>query len=423
MASGTMPSVTAPRGLRALCLSPVRFALAALAFYILLLAPMAATRGFDPSVFILAGDHVVDRAQARHRIAMIPDSYGYDGQYFYRLAVAPWSTADKVEGVSFDVPAKRMLRILYPILARGLALGQDALVPATLVIVNLLGLAALAATGSWFARAQGLPWWFPCVVVSWPGFLVSLTHDTAEIITAAFLLAALACYLRDHLWAYATLAALAMLARETSAPIFLGILAIECGTAITCGDVVRRLGRLISCGLPFVPIAAWWFTLAHIWQHAPQSLDGYAAIGWPFLGVARILLTDLGSLLGRAGDGQPHAAFSAFRLLSVGGLLAFAAAVATRLPAIPREGAVAGLALGWVLTAALLSLLSADLVWMDPHSYFRVVTECWLLGWLVLALLPADRRRTRLSPLLLLVLLLDVTFAVWVLCYKVLPDI
>src|SRR6266436_1733061 len=45
---------------------------------------------------------------------------GYDGQFSYWLAVDPSPAA---AGTHFDVPAYRYQRILYPLLARALALG------------------------------------------------------------------------------------------------------------------------------------------------------------------------------------------------------------------------------------------------------------------------------------------------------------
>jgi hypothetical protein len=43
--------------------------------------------------------------------------HGYDGQFFYRLALEPFSTAERVDGIAFDAPAYRQQRIGYPLLA------------------------------------------------------------------------------------------------------------------------------------------------------------------------------------------------------------------------------------------------------------------------------------------------------------------
>jgi hypothetical protein len=51
-----------------------------------------------------------------------------------------------------DVPAYRYQRILYPVAARALALGNADLVPWTLIIVNVIALMA----GVWLPRSAAL---------------------------------------------------------------------------------------------------------------------------------------------------------------------------------------------------------------------------------------------------------------------------
>src|SRR5690349_17648003 len=60
---------------------------------------------------------------------------GYDGQFSYYIALDP-ATAPQL----MDVPAYRLQRILLPILARMVALGQPALVPWALLLINFVAL-------------------------------------------------------------------------------------------------------------------------------------------------------------------------------------------------------------------------------------------------------------------------------------------
>lgn len=43
------------------------------------------------------------------------------------------------------------------------------------------------------------------------------------------------------------------------------------------------------------------------------------------------------------------------------------------------------LAAGWLLTFALMSLLTAEGPWVDPIAYTRAFTECYVVGCLVVA--------------------------------------
>jgi len=64
-------------------------------------------------------------------------SEGYDGQFAYFIAVDPLGAAPLI-----DVPAYRYQRIVYPLLARLLALGRREWIPWMLPLVNLIALAA-----------------------------------------------------------------------------------------------------------------------------------------------------------------------------------------------------------------------------------------------------------------------------------------
>jgi hypothetical protein len=102
-------------------------------------------------------------------------SEGYDGQFVYQIALRP------TEAMAYlDVPAYRYQRIFYPLLARWLALGQPALIPWTLPLINLAAL----GIGTWLAgrlleRSATNPW-FALPVGLFAGQLLSLRVDLPE---------------------------------------------------------------------------------------------------------------------------------------------------------------------------------------------------------------------------------------------------
>lgn len=64
---------------------------------------------------------------------------GYDGQFVYFIAHDPISAPFYIARGG-DIPAYRFQRILLPILGGGLAFGNEALIPFTLLLVNILAL-------------------------------------------------------------------------------------------------------------------------------------------------------------------------------------------------------------------------------------------------------------------------------------------
>ena len=101
-----------------------------------------ASGGWDFSYFISAGDKNTNPQEHPYDIKILKDSDGYDGQYFYHLALKPWTTHDYEFGID-NALAYRKQRILYPVVSYLLALGQPEWVPTTMVLVNLLAVLLL----------------------------------------------------------------------------------------------------------------------------------------------------------------------------------------------------------------------------------------------------------------------------------------
>ena len=65
---------------------------------------------------------------------------GYDGQFFYYMALDPQGAAPYM-----DLPGYRYQRIAYPMLARLIVLGRSSLIPDALLAVNLFAVVAGSA--------------------------------------------------------------------------------------------------------------------------------------------------------------------------------------------------------------------------------------------------------------------------------------
>jgi hypothetical protein len=372
--------------------------------HIAFIAPSLARHHWDASYFIVAGDRYVTATQTLTPIAIRPHSDGYDGQFYYRLALAPFATDTHIGGVVFDHPAWRMQRILLPVLARMLALGQPVAIPWALLGVNLAAVFAIAWLASALARRCSLPAVFPAAIAFWPGWQIALEHDTTEIVATALLLAAVTAYLRERVAVYAVLLASASLARETAILAGAGILLVE-GWRLLHGPRPRRWGRAVCALLALLPFLVWRQIVAARWQGAAQAHGIAHNAGWPLLGWVQAIAANI---LNRGVGAAPAPHGRMMRLTILAGIAMVTLVTIPALRAAWRglaDDRVAGPALGWLFILALMAVLTANGPLIDATAYFRALSEFWVLGWIVLASSHAvkDRRIVTVVPWLLLV--------------------
>lgn len=179
---------------------------------------------------------------------------GYDGQFSYRLALDPTDLRLEAQGIALD-SALRLQRITYPALVFVVALGQTAWVPTALVLVNLLGLAAIAFLGAHLARDLGRAPICGLLLAGFFGFVVSLGRDLTEITTAATLLGGVLAWQRGRHALAALSFSAAVLSRE-SALLFVGAyLLAELAAAWRGGRL--RVRPVLLASLPLAAFGAW----------------------------------------------------------------------------------------------------------------------------------------------------------------------
>jgi hypothetical protein len=143
-----------------------------------------------------------------------PNAAGYDGQFYYRLALDPFDWARTAFGITMD-QSYRYTRIGYPVLAWLVSFGQQQLVPYVLVLINLVGVAAIAVLGGMFARASGRHALFGLAFAAYFGLVISVGRDTAEPVAEACMLGGLLAYRRSRYLLAAFLFAFGAITRET----------------------------------------------------------------------------------------------------------------------------------------------------------------------------------------------------------------
>jgi hypothetical protein len=146
------------------------------------------------SLFIMAGHVYTHRPQLPRGLLLVP-SAGYDGQFYYRLALDPFNWHATAFGITMD-QSYRYTRIGYPVLAWIFSLGQHQLVPVVLVVLNLFGVAAMAMLGGAFARQSGRHVLWGLAFAAYFGLVISVGRDTAEPLAEACMLGGLLAYRR-----------------------------------------------------------------------------------------------------------------------------------------------------------------------------------------------------------------------------------
>jgi len=81
-------------------------------FFVLLLR----ARGGDVSLFVIAGGVNVDASKVPAGLTVIPNIGGYDGIWFYRLAINPFTSVQAAHGIRIDNPPYRQQRVMYPLI-------------------------------------------------------------------------------------------------------------------------------------------------------------------------------------------------------------------------------------------------------------------------------------------------------------------
>lgn len=146
--------------------------------------------------FALIGKEFITQSD-RSPIIKVDPSYnylevvnGYDGQFAYFIALDPENARYYVDRTRISY---RYTRILYPMAARILALGNPDWIPFTLVLVNLLAV----ALGTWavaaWCRLKSLSPWLGLIYAFYIGQVTAFTRDLNEVL--AYALVALAIYL------------------------------------------------------------------------------------------------------------------------------------------------------------------------------------------------------------------------------------
>ena len=313
------------------------------------------------SGFICIGDRFISRAELPDRVYSIPNSHGYDGQFFYFAAHDPLILGDWQKHM--DVPPYRYQRILYPALVYLAAFGQARRFPEMMVGVNALAL----ILGMWlvarFLRQNGRSPWTALLFGLLSGLLLSLFRDLSDLLATVLLVCAFIAWERERPGLMALGVCAAMLARETTL-LVVPLLAAD-------GLIRRREWRTaVLLSMALVPFVAWQYYLYHVFGE-PAWHGGAPNFERPLVALAAYTQQVLAT-----GSNTSEQAYLLVFLVSVLSLIPLAC-----LELWKRKDALAFALLGF----SVMPLVMSRYVWVEPWSYGRVLVLGPALAFIVFA--------------------------------------
>jgi hypothetical protein len=235
------------------------------------------------SRFVVAGSDWSSRAHTPGFLYVFPHAEGYDGQFYWRLAVDPAQLHLRpYMGVRID-NAYRLNRIFFPALVWVVSLGRAHLVALAMVVVNIVAILALLALGLRLVRRQSMSPAWALLLLCVPGLVGSLSRDLTETLTCCLGLGAMVAIREGRTVIAAVCFSAAVLTRETMlvAVIVYGVAAVVA--------ILRRQRRLslsdLAWVVPLIVFALWQFVVKLDIGTVPiLSSAGSGDIGAPFVG-------------------------------------------------------------------------------------------------------------------------------------------
>jgi hypothetical protein len=338
--------------------SPVLASIIIAFLYIAVLSLQLSSHQYDPSYFIDVGERfVADAAQVPKNIRIVPGSDGYDGQFYYQLALNPFSPQPVNHGLWIDNGSYRHQRILYPLIVWLFSLGNPDLIPMMLLFVNFLALCTLAWLGARFAQVHDKHALWGCLFALYPGFLFTLTHNLTEILAGLFLLAGILSLRQSSARVQtAVLLTLGALTRETTLLIILAL-----GISLAVERNYRAWPVIVT---PLMVIAAWQIGLWVKWGTPPVFTAGLL-LGMPVIGIRDFIMSLRWDLTIEQIWG--------FEIvyLAIIGIIAFISARYTRAH-LPHK-------LAWLLSGFMMTAMTGH-VWIADVAFMRAGAEFFLFS-------------------------------------------
>ena len=333
----------------------------ALACTAFVLARLVGAAHGNISAFALVGTLFADHAQVPHGLVVSPGS-GYDGQFYYRMALDPWNLTPHAYGITIDSPL-RLQRIGYPLLVWLVSLGNVRVVPYALVVVNVVAMGCAGLFSGQWARSLGRHAFWGILPAGYFGLVWSVGRDLTEPTAIALTIGGIVAYRRRRPWLAASAFTGAVLCRETALLVVVALLVTR------CIEFVRREGSPGredgQWAMPLLVLAAWEIYCDARYGSVPL-VSGSGNAGAPFVALVRALSSWVE---------HPHRA----EVLQLVQTVALALVIVLAVWHIRRTRSSRFEQLAFIFAVVLVVCLSSS-VWDNDPNEFRTMTEAFVLG-------------------------------------------
>ena len=365
------------------------------ALYLVFIGLRLGLYGFDPSSFITAGDRFCDPDLIPEKIIILENSSGYDGQFYYRFALDPFTSKVSDFGVRLDTAPYRHQRILYPFIVWLSSFGHASYVPFLMIAVNFVALCLIGCFGGAYAQSMNRHALWGLAFSLYPGFILVSARNLTEILEISMLMGCLLFIRKDRQLLASIFLTLAIFAKETALLMSAGILFSYLFSKRR--DTNSNQIKWYLFGIPVFSYCAWQCLLFFHWQHFPV-FSGSNQIGLPFVGLINFVLSNMA--LENITQGFILGEFLFVIVFTFCVAYSFGSTTAWRHEKY-----------SWIFYGALMAILT-DAIWLEDWGFFRALCDFYILGS---AIILASETRVRVpvfscSLTLWLLVFISVTF-------------
>ncbi|MCS5706482.1 glycosyltransferase [Synechococcus sp. FGCU-3] len=244
--------------------------------------------GGNPTGLARIGDQMLlsPRLQGQE-LVVLHGKRGNDGQQFLALALDPLQ-ADPGTSAAVDNPIYRGKRLLYPLLAWLIGLGQPQLIVWAMGLINVACIGLTAWVVARWAQLQQLSPQWGLAVLALPSYWITLSLNTADLLATTLMLTAALAWHQKRLAVFWVSLTGALLSRETA------LLAWAATGLTTLWE--RRWRWLLPLALAPVPLLALTASLKTRFAATSDGLLATLHFGPPGLGTVQKVLQLLGLL-------------------------------------------------------------------------------------------------------------------------------
>lgn len=323
--------------------------------------------GFDFSSFVVAGDSFCDPAHVPQGLTVLRNSTGFDGQFYYRLSLNPFTSQVTQFGITLDSPPLRQQRIFYPFLTWLLSLGNARAVPIVMVLINVIALIAMGWLGGSYAQTLKQHALWGIFLPLYPGFLYTLSRDLVEILEITLLIGSLFLIRRSKPIAATVFLSFAVLTKETALLVVIAALLVYVFRWLKGKD--EGTLRWYYFAVPMTIFLLWQLALFYNWRAFPIYASGNSNLGIPFAGFISSLF-EMAAL---------QTFFQLRTFIELVFIIGFTFGILYNL----RSTAVSSLELiSWLLYGALAVSLSRK-IWIEDWTFLRAVAQFCAIGTLI----------------------------------------